>query len=179
MRTHFHPRIGLMYYLRVRSSVNAPRATNHSGNTAKILILIGLILQAIFVLVVLYLGLVLVFFPLLGGLVLGLAVIGIFWIILVYLFSYRRTADGDYQGARTPTIVFGILSLLTLSLLPAILYIIGYVKLGDAVREAQPAVGAVGMAGAPIAGAKFCPKCGAPNPPDGQFCQKCGAALPH
>lgn len=170
----------------------APSPPRAAG-TAKVLILIGLILQAIEVAVLLVLGLFLIFVPFVGVFIfLPLAGIGILWIVLVYLFSYERVTQGDYAGAATPTLVFGILSLITLQLISGILYIVAYVEIGSGERElalartgypgAPPTWGAPppsafppGAAGAPP---KYCPYCGRPNPAVSRFCQGCGAAFP-
>ncbi|MEM0129260.1 MAG: hypothetical protein QXG65_03755 [Thermoplasmata archaeon] len=111
-----------------------------SGRTSKTLILIGLILQilevAVFVVIalagtVLLLGAGLLFLP--------LAVLGILWVIIVYAFGYERTSRGEYMRARTPLLVIAILSLITLSIIAAILYFIAWAKLGDAVQEQERA----------------------------------------
>jgi hypothetical protein len=156
---------------------------SESGETAHTLILIGLIFQVIEVAVLLGIGLFLSVLPGLGGLVLGLGVVGILWVVLIYAFSYRRTLDGDYEGARTPTLVFAILSLLGFGIIPGILYIVAYSKLGDAVRETAPLAPSWGppapawTAPTPAAGTKFCPACGKPNPTTSRFCAACGAPL--
>ena len=114
----------------------ASRPHTRSGETASTLILIGLILQGIEVAIFLGIGLLLFVVPIVGVFVLAIGAIGVLWLVLVYGFSYGPTQMGDYSGARTPTLVFGILSLLTLGLISGILYIIAYAKLGDAEREA-------------------------------------------
>ncbi len=110
-----------------------------SGSTAKTLILVGLILQAVFVLVgLVYGGLIAIAFPFVGIVYLVLAFIGVVWLILVWLFSYKPVREGRYQAARTWTLIVAILSIITVwGILPGILYLIGYIKLGDAVREQQ------------------------------------------
>lgn len=157
---------------------------NRSGDTAKLLILIGLILEIIEVVVLFGLGAFFLFFPLLGGIILLLGVFGLLWVLLVYFFSYARTAEGDYESARTPTLVFGIVSLLTVNLISGILYIIAYVKLGDAVTEGArpPPMAGPPAWGSPLAAnvggtVRYCSSCGRPNPTTGQFCVGCGARL--
>lgn len=174
--------------------VYSPSSPPRSAGTARILILIGLVLQAVEVAVLVLVGLVYVFFPIILAIIfLPLAVIGVIWIVLVYLFSYERVNRGDYAGARTPTLVFGILSLITFNLISGILYLVAFAEIGSAERE-QAAMMQGGFAGAPTAwgapppssfppmaaGAptKYCPYCGRPNPAAGRFCQGCGAALP-
>lgn len=113
----------------------APSYVPPSGSTAKTLILVGIILQAIFVLIYLLIGAVSLIVTIFGAVYLVLAVLGIVWLLLIWLFSYSRVREGRYEAARVPTLIFGILSLL--QIIPGILYIIAYVKLGDAVREQQ------------------------------------------
>lgn len=114
---------------------SSPVGYTHSGDTAKILVLIGLVLQLVFVLVFAGIaGALLVFLPL-GAFFLILAVFGVVWVVLVYLLSYRPIAAGDYSGAATPTLIFAILSLLTIALISGVLYLVAYVKLRDAEEE--------------------------------------------
>jgi hypothetical protein len=154
--------------------VSAGLTTSASGETAHTLILVGLILQGIQVAIVLGIGFLVVLAPGLGGIIFGAAAIGILWIVLVYSFSYRRTEEGDYEGARTPTLVFGILSLLGLGLISGILYLVAYSKLGDAIDETTD-VTPPWNPPAPISGMKYCPACGRPSPSSSRYCQSCGA----
>lgn len=162
------------------------RGANRSGDTARTLILIGLILDVIGEAILLLVGVFFLIVPLLGAIVLGIALIGFVWVALVYVFSYERVRNGDYEGARTPTLVFAILSLITLALIPGILFLIGYVKLGDALREATPAAPAWGspappsvpIPAAPLAGGmRYCAHCGRANPGGTAYCTGCGAPL--
>ena len=161
-----------------------------SGRTAKTLILVGIILQALLVLVAFGVGfLLLIVFV--GLLFLIAAVFGLIWLLLIYIFSYRPTSDGDYEGARTPTIVFAVLSLLTLSLIPGILYLIAYVKLGDAIGEVRSfqanMPGAPGSVSNPYLSSQaaqnssrvqVCLKCGSVRQGAAAFCPHCGTAWP-
>ncbi|HYA57057.1 MAG TPA: zinc ribbon domain-containing protein [Thermoplasmata archaeon] len=159
---------------------------NQSGETAGTLILIGLVIQVVEVLLFFLAGAVLLIFPFLGVVLLLLAVLGLLFVVLVYLFSYDRTRQGDYAGARTPTLVFAILSLLT-TLIPGVLYLIAYVKLGDAMTEGPGAMGqppyyapppAVFAAPPPPLASAAPPPPAAPPPAGGGgFCSQCGSAL--
>jgi hypothetical protein len=87
----------------------------------------------------------------------------ILFLYIAYEYSYRRIRLGDYVGAQGPTLVIGILSLF-LGLIPGILYLIGYLKLGDALREQQ--FGAVPFAAPyPAYGPSMAPQ---------QACRGCG-----
>jgi hypothetical protein len=116
-----------------------------SGSTAKTLILIGLILQLIFALIFLLgLGAFAFFaasitgvFPVFAVVYLAFGALGFVFLILIWLLSYKPVREGRYEVARTPTLVFAILSLITLGIISGILYLIAYIKLGDAVREQQ------------------------------------------
>jgi cbb3-type cytochrome oxidase subunit 3 len=105
------------------------------------------------------------------GAAVGVAVIGLF-LYCAYAFSYRRVRAGEYEAAQTPTLVLGILSMF-LGIVPGIFYLIGYVKLGDALQEAETARLGAGMPAPgslvackgcgrvfPIGGFSFCPACG-------------------
>jgi hypothetical protein len=156
--------------------VYRPASPNQSEETAKTLILIGLIFQAIEVAVVLAIGLVFIIAPIVSGIILFFGFIGVIWLVLVYGYSYRRTSEGDYEGARTPTLVFGILSLLTVNLISGILYVIAYSKLGDAERESTPLYPNWGAPPAPM-GTKYCTGCGQVNALSSGFCAACGTRL--
>ena len=110
-----------------------------SGSTAKTLILVGLILTLVFGLIGLGIGaLTAIAFPFLGIFYIVLGALLLVWLALVWLFSYKPVQEGRYQAARTPTLIFAILSIITLyGIIPGVLYLIAYVKLGDAVREQQ------------------------------------------
>lgn len=157
-------------------------SSSRSGDTARTLILIGLVLEAVEVAVLLGIGLLFLIVPLAGLLALSFAAIGIVWIFLVYLFSYVRVREGDYEGARTPTLVFAILSLITIGLISGILYLVAYVKLGDADWESHQRTawaGATPAAPAPPGlGPKTCSRCRTFNDPSSIYCRSCGAPLP-
>lgn len=175
-----------------------------SADTAATLILVGLILQIVTVLILFVLSAVLSSFPIVGGLVLLAAIVGLIFVILVYIFSFVRAREGEYEQARAPTLVFGILSLISLGLISGILYIIAYVKLGDAADEEEPTGEAARVlyGGVPQespallysppstptpafpaasrsspsspSGTVFCTNCGQPMAPQARFCRNCG-----
>lgn len=158
------------------------QARSHAGDTAETLILIGLILDIILEVVLLFVGLFFLIVPVIGGVLLALAVIGFVWVALVWGFSYSRVKAGDYEGARTPTLVFAILSLLTLGIIPGILFLIAYLKLGDALDEEAyaPAWAPAPFPPVPAAPAsppRFCAHCGRAAKPGATFCESCGAPL--
>lgn len=107
-----------------------------SAATAKTLILVGLILEIIVAVGSLLVGL-LTLFAGVGIILVAFAVVALFVLYLVYEFTYKRIQQGNFAGARTPTLVWTILLFLTLSIISAILFLIAYVKLGDAIRESQ------------------------------------------
>lgn len=118
------------------ASTPSGRRPTQSGGTAKILILVGLVLQLLSVLGFAAFSLVATRFAgKFSIILLPLAAIGVIWIIMVFLYGYLRTARAEYTEALTPVLIIAILSLVTLSVLSAIFYFIGWAKLGDAVRE--------------------------------------------
>jgi zinc-ribbon domain len=161
------------------------RIASPSGNTAKTLILIGLILQVIEVVVALLLFLVVIVSVFFALLLLPFVVLEVVWLAIVYLFSYRRVASGEYERARTPTLVIAILSLLTVNLISGILYIIAWVKLGDAIAEraarratTQAAMGQTRTFVAPgVVALRNCPSCGTTVVAGATYCPACGAAV--
>jgi len=173
-----------------------------SGDTARTLILIGLVLQFLAVVVLFLVGLAAVsFLGAIGGVLLAFAFLGLVWGVLVYIYSYSPVNEGSYEDARTPTLVIGILSLLFGGVLPGILYLIAWVKIRDAIEEEEtapfpehpvypptggytyPTVAApapsppLASAGAPATPARFCSTCGAAAMPGAKFCRGCGAAI--
>jgi hypothetical protein len=165
------------------------RASSPSGETATTLILVGLIVDVVFEAILIVLGAAVVRGPFGGVVLLALAGIGLLWVVLIYLFSYVRVRRAEYEDARPPTLVFAILSLITLALIPGILFLIAYVKLGDAVRE-QPATASHAW-GAPappvpplplasavaVPATRYCSYCGRADTSGGQYCTGCGAPL--
>ncbi len=123
----------------------ASRVRTPSGATAETLVLVALVLEVIGgVLVLAGIGYLFGFsllnpFPYAwAALVAGaaVAVVVVAFLYLAYTLSYQRIQRGEYLEAQAPTLVLGILSLL-LGVVPGIFYIVAYVKLGDALREAQ------------------------------------------
>lgn len=163
--------------------MSPPRPLTPSGGTAKTLILIGLILQGIEVLFILGIGAITLVF-LIGFFLIIAGVLGIVWLVVVYLLSYQRVVEGRYEEAKTPTLIVAILSLITFNLISGILYIIAYVKLGDAVREAQTSLVApppLGFSPSPYAApsTRMCLGCGRVLPsPTPAFCPACGKQVP-
>lgn len=105
---------------------------NQSGDTARTLILSGLVLQVAQVLVFFYLGSRYVADPVIGPALLTLGILGLGWVICVFLFSFLRVRAGEYQSARRPTMIFALLSILTIGLIAGVLYLVAWGKLGDA-----------------------------------------------
>jgi hypothetical protein len=159
--------------------------SNSSGDTARILILVGLALQVLLALAVVF---ILAIFA--GALAVLLGLFCLFMLFLVYKFSYARTADEDYEGAELPTLVLGILAVFIGGVIPGILYIVAWVKLRDA--SAQPS-------GSEVLGAVFgpsystygayvpqgvasqgrrCPSCNRPIESDSPYCKWCGSRIP-
>jgi len=122
-----------------------PRTRTPSGGSAETLVLVALILQVIGGVILLG-GILFLFgvaayhpFPFAWLALLIAAIIGgvaVVFLYLAYEYSYLRIQRGEYQAAQVPTLVLGILSLF-LGIVPGILYLVGYVKLGDAIREQQ------------------------------------------
>jgi hypothetical protein len=153
-----------------------------SAGSAETLVLLALILQIIGAALLIG-GILFLFgwaayhpFPFAWLAVTVAAVVGgvaVLFLYFAYTLSYLRIQRGDYAGAQTPTLVIGILSIF-LGLIPGILYIVGYSKLSDAIREQQapsvfPAPGSVPYSQTACRGCgrvfftgqfAFCPNCG-------------------
>jgi hypothetical protein len=166
--------------------VGRPRSP--SGNSAETLVLIALILQVIGGVILLG-AIAFLFgfsvlhpFPYAGFAVAAALVVGALVVVFLYFaytLSYHRIQMGEYDAARTPTLVIGILSLF-FGLLPGIFYLIGYVKLDSAIREQQGAnPGALGFAPGFAPGAQVsCKGCGRVYPVGMYaFCPACGQKM--
>ncbi|MCI4320895.1 MAG: hypothetical protein L3K18_06260 [Thermoplasmata archaeon] len=119
-----------------------------SQETASTLTLIAWVIQLIISLVWIGIGTLFVlsggvflFLPAFGALVLLLGVLLILLPILMlyvgFSYSHARIRDGDFAGARAPTLLLGILGIPFGAVVVGILYIVAYVKIGDAESESR------------------------------------------
>jgi hypothetical protein len=97
---------------------------SHPGEIARVLILVGLILQAVLVGILVLAGFSVGFVTGSGiangaGIFFVLAGAGLVWVILVYALSYTPAANAEYESATVPTLVLGILSISLFVVLPA------------------------------------------------------------
>lgn len=108
----------------------------------------------------------------------GVAVVVVVFLYFAYTLAYLRIRNDDLEGAQTPTLLFGILSLFV-GILPGIFYLIGYVKLGDAIRERQTPPGTVAPGATPAPAAQIaCRGCSRVYPLGAfTFCPNCGQKL--
>ena len=170
---------------------------SRSEQTARTLVLIGLVLDAIGFFALVVVGLIFLTLPvppIFYGLLLVGGVLSLVWLVLVYALSYTRIRDGDLEEARTPTLVFAILSLISGGIVPGILYLVAYLMLGQALdqMEAQqaparspsfpPPVPLLSgptptTAPAPPMDSKGCPNCGQSTALPARFCRNCGGSL--
>jgi hypothetical protein len=150
-------------------------ARTPSGGAAGTIVLVGLLVQVLGAFLLLYLLSVLFGFSIAhpypyawvaGIFGLSIGVFAVLFPILTYVFSYRRIERGEYEEAQTPTLVFAILSLLTLGLISGILYLIAYIKLGDAIRDRRVPAG--GYSQPNFTGPGY------PAPPVQVACRSCG-----
>jgi hypothetical protein len=112
----------------------------------------------------------------------GVVVVTAILLYVAYAYSYERIQRGEYSEARAPTLVLGIVSLITFNLISGVLYLVGYAKLGDAMREQQGYAPGFATAylpppSAPVAQVA-CPGCGRVYT-QGQFgfCPGCGRKM--
>ena len=163
----------------------ARRVRTPSGDTAETLVLIALILQVIGgVAVLMAIGFLFGFsflnpFPWAWLALTAASIVGVLVVVFLYLaytYSYRRIREGEYDAAKSPTLVIGVLSLF-FGFLPGVFYLIGYAKLDSAIREQQgPPVG-YGPSASP-ATSIACTACGRVYPLGAfGFCPACGRKL--
>ncbi|MCI4345385.1 MAG: hypothetical protein L3K07_01310 [Thermoplasmata archaeon] len=155
-------------------SGDSPGFSSPSGSTAKTLILIALLLDLLFALAFVFvIGLAFLYTSAVCGAVggahcglslyaaffLALGVIAFIWMFLIWSLCYKPVSRGQYAEARGPTLIFAILAFLTLSIITAILLLIAWIKLGDAVNDSR--MGGSGGMYAPGMAQPY----GAPPPP--------------
>lgn len=157
-----------------------------SAGTARSLVLAAMTLQSIFAALVLGGAIALAVqsvlhpFPNSWAAILGVGLWGGGILVLVYLtyvLSYLRIGRGEFAPAQAPTLVIGIVSLFV-GLIPGILEIVGYVKIGDAIREQQtyaPGATLPPGAGFPMIACKSCGRVYAMS--QFAFCPACGQKL--
>lgn len=118
---------------------------NRYAESAKTLVLVSIILLAIFLIVSIFSNaairfiLYLVLLPIPGTApsaadisTLASIAVTIMWIVLNYFLIYKPISNGDYEGARNPSLALGILELLLGGFIPGILLLVAHGKLEDA-----------------------------------------------
>jgi hypothetical protein len=150
------------------------RLTRSSGETAELLILVGIILQVLAWLGISFILLVII--PALGVL---FFIIGLVILALVYIYCYARTRDGDYAGAEAPTLIFGILSLIFGGVIPGILYLIAWILIREeagqaSMSELSQLEGQSGWSSGSGSLKKACPSCHRNIEGDSPYCKWCG-----
>jgi hypothetical protein len=175
-------------YSAPRTVFPTPGLRPPSAVSAETLVLVALILQviggAILIGVIAWLFSFAALYPFPVAWVAVTVCVAVGVLVLVFLYfaytlSYRRIQRGDYLGAQTPTLAIGILSLFA-GILPGIFYLVGYMKLGEAIRERRGQVPSYGTP-PPVTAATLhvaCKGCGRVYTL-GQFafCPRCGLKL--
>ncbi|HZY71015.1 MAG TPA: hypothetical protein VFF67_08590 [Thermoplasmata archaeon] len=163
-----------------------PRRFSPSGESAETMALIAFIFQC---LASAFVFLIAGFFPffflagLFGAFFAALLIVLVaataFTLYAGYAWVYARIQRGEYQAAQAPALVLGILGLIFGGVIVGVFYIVAYVKLGDAAREALwPGYGWYG----PGTTAPLYPMMPSPPPPPppstsggtAPTCAKCG-----
>jgi hypothetical protein len=94
--------------------------------------------------------------------------------IIVLIASGIASLIGALFGPAS-SVVSGVLSAFYTPIIPIALTVYYY---SNKARISPPMTGAVSMTpGAPVAGSRFCPNCGAPLAPEAKFCPSCGTNL--
>ena len=93
--------------------------------------------------------------------------------------TYKKIDEGNYEAARTSSLVLGILGLLPFlgSFIGGIFFLLAYAKLGDVLRWAAYPATPVAFPSGP-ASTRFCVSCGRNVDAHNLFCAHCGAQLP-
>ena len=139
----------------VAPSYSSPSQSGYpdpDASTARTLTLVAIVLQSFFFMIGIFIFFI--FFPFAGvafgmpsmafgifGLVFGLGfLISIVWIALDYFLVYKNLeSTATIARARTPSLVLGIIQLISGGTISGILLIITYVKIGDSLRRRRGA----------------------------------------
>ncbi len=132
-----------------------PAGKPPSAQTADTLILIGFILQLVLALIwIAEAALSLVALAVFGLYAAGFAgayhlllLIDLFGVWYVYTHFYERSKAGNYLGAQDAGILSIIFGLIGGGVIAGVLYIVAYLKLGDAIHEQRAMAGGAGMVG--------------------------------
>lgn len=115
-----------------------------SGESAKTMALIGFVFQCLASALVFFLGLSFPFLLFAGAgdvvfaaIVLAIVVVTAFALYVGYAWVYERIRRGEFQRAREPTLVLGILGVIFGGVITGVFYLVAYGELGDAIREMQ------------------------------------------
>ncbi|HLM92051.1 MAG TPA: hypothetical protein VK424_08435 [Thermoplasmata archaeon] len=122
-----------------------PRVRTPSGESAATLVRVGVLFQLLGAAILCVGLLFLLGFGTLGPLpfawvallvtsTIGLAAVGL--LCLAYDRAYLPIQRGEFRAARSPTLVLGFLSL-PLGVIPGVLLLAGYTRLGEAAREQE------------------------------------------
>ena len=125
------------------SPLPASSGLDSDASTAKTLTLVAILLQLVFFVVGIFVA---SFVLLVAAGVFGLSIfafifvigflVSVIWIALDYFLIYKNLESPvTVPRARTPAIVLGIVQLIVGGLIPGILLIIAYVKIGDSMRK--------------------------------------------
>lgn len=131
---------------------------NRAAESAKTLVFVAVLLQVIFFaigVVIISIALGAIIFSsaqagagfgaagIVGAIFGGIFLFGLLWIFLNYFLVYKPIQRGDLKEAETPALVLGILELIFGGIIPGILLIIAYTRIGNALiyQETEKARG--------------------------------------
>jgi len=147
-----------------------------SLKSAGYLIVAGLALQAAQVAIVVIAGYYLARVGFLTSILFILGISGVAWLVLVLVFSYLPLRAGRIDRARTPTLIFAILSIFTISILAGLMYVLAYHEMRPQAPPGPPPR-PLGSPPPLAGGSASCSICGRANQPGSTFCQGCGFAI--
>lgn len=127
---------------------------NRAAESAKTLVFVAVLLQVIFFaigVIIISIAIAAVIYSsaqagvglgtasIVGAVFGGIFLLGLLWIFLNYFLVYKPLQRGDLAGAETPALVLGILELIFGGIIPGILLIIAYTRIGNALvyQEAE------------------------------------------
>lgn len=120
---------------------------NRAAESAKTLVFVAVLLQVIFFalgIVIIAIALAAVIFSsaqagtgfgpvgIVGAIFGGIFLFGLLWIFLNYFLVYKPIQMGNLRDAETPALVLGILELIFGGIIPGILLIVAYTRIGNA-----------------------------------------------
>ncbi len=146
-------------------------------DTARHLVLAGIVVALAQSVLLIALNATLAVLPFFRPLLFAFAAASVVWAGLLYALAYRPLTGATPARAKTPTLVFAVLSIVTIGVLSGILLLLAYHTMDTAEVEARRPALPPRPAPALRSAVWTCVACGAANPAPNPRCRGCGMIL--